>query len=164
MRNPWAQSILAAVTDADGKPFFANRPELLRATERKTAAPLFGVVFRLAASAADSACCWEIVADMAAPIFLSWAGAALRPEWGTTAAEYLAELRADPLGAIARPAGREPNNAGQFLRRSLARVVPTAEMPDLPAVAERLFAGLAAFHPSYGAPRSWWSMAHGHEA
>ena len=106
---------------------------------------------------------WEeiVKATECLPIFLNWAGAALRPEWDTTAAEYLAELRADPLGGIAGPAGREPNDAGQFLRRSLARIAPTAEMPDLPAVAERLFAGLAAFHPSYGAPRSWWSLAAG---
>jgi len=106
---------------------------------------------------------WEEIVKVTEclPVFLSWAGAALRPEWGTTAAEYLAELRADPLRVISGPACREPFNAGQFLRRSLARIAPAAETPDLPAVAERLFAGLAAFHPSHGAPRSLWPLAAG---
>jgi hypothetical protein len=67
VRHPWAQSILATVTAADGQPVFANRPELVRAADRKTSAPLFGVVLRLAANAVDAARCWEIIADMAAP-------------------------------------------------------------------------------------------------
>lgn len=95
------------------------------------------------------------------PLLLGWAGEALRPGWGASPADYLAELNADPLGVIADPHDREMHNAGRFLRRSLARIVPTAEMPDLPAVAERLFAGLAAFDPSYGAPLVWWPLAAG---
>ena len=98
------------------------------------------------------------------PLLLGWAGAALQRDRGTTPAKYLAELRADPLGSIADPDDRERLNAGRFLRRSLARIVATAEMPDLPAVAKRLFAGLAAFLPSYGAPLSWWPLAAGLDA
>ena len=95
------------------------------------------------------------------PLLLGWAGAALQSDRGTTPAKYLAELRAHPLGSIADPDDRDRLNAGRFLRRSLARIVATAEMPDLPALANRLFAGLAAFDPSYGAPLSWWPLAAG---
>ena len=106
---------------------------------------------------------WEEIAEATQrlPLLLGWAGEALRPYWGTTAVDYLAELYADPLGAIADPHDREMHNAGRFLRRSLARIAPTAEMSDLPVVAERLFAGLAAFDPSYGAPLAWWPLAAG---
>jgi tetratricopeptide (TPR) repeat protein len=109
---------------------------------------------------------WEEIAKATErlPLLLGWAGAALQPDRLTTAAQYLGELRADPLGEIADPDAREQRNAGRFLRRSLARIVATAEMPDLPAVAERLFAGLAAFHPSYGAPLTWWPLAAGLDA
>ena len=109
---------------------------------------------------------WEEIAKATEhlPLLLGWAGEALRPDRGTNAAQYLAELRADPLGEIADPNARERNNAGRFLRRSLARIAPTAEMPDLPTVAERLFAGLAAFHPSHGAPLAWWPLAAGLDA
>ena len=106
---------------------------------------------------------WEEIAEATQrlPLLLGWAGEALRPDWGTSAFDYLAELYADPLAVIAEPRDREMHNAGRFLRRSLARITPTAEMPDLPAVAERLFAGLAAFDPSYGAPLAWWPLAAG---
>ena len=109
---------------------------------------------------------WEEIAKATEhlPLLLGWAGEALRPDRGTNVAEYLAELRADPLGEIADPNARERNNAGRFLRRSLARIAPTAEMPDLPTVAERLFASLAAFHPNHGAPLAWWPLAAGLDA
>ncbi|MEI8233301.1 MAG: type IV secretion system DNA-binding domain-containing protein [Verrucomicrobiota bacterium] len=65
-QNNWSESMVATVTDADGNPFFVNRPELVSATIQKTASPLFGVVVRLAASAAETERAWEIIADMAA--------------------------------------------------------------------------------------------------
>jgi hypothetical protein len=69
VRSPWQKSILAAVADRSGQPFFANRPELLQAAEAKIASPLFGAVVRLAASAADAQRCWEIITDMAAGLY-----------------------------------------------------------------------------------------------
>jgi tetratricopeptide (TPR) repeat protein len=96
------------------------------------------------------------------PLFLGWAGAAIQPDRPTTASEYLAELK-DPLNAIVNPDDPE-QNAGLFLSLSLARIVATVEIPDLPAVAKRLFAGLAAFDTSYGAPLSWWPLAAGLDA
>jgi hypothetical protein len=43
----WAESIVAAVTDADGKPFFVNSPELVSAAESKIDHPLFAAVVRI---------------------------------------------------------------------------------------------------------------------
>jgi hypothetical protein len=66
--NPWSESVIRAVTNRDGGPFFANRPELVRAAQQKIAMPLFGVVIRLASSAADVQRAWQIIADIAAPL------------------------------------------------------------------------------------------------
>ena len=43
----WAESIIAVVTDADGKPFFVNSPELANAAEDKVSSPLFAAVVRI---------------------------------------------------------------------------------------------------------------------
>src|SRR5260221_7640117 len=37
VKNPWSESLIPAVPDTEGGPFFANRPELVRAAEQKTA-------------------------------------------------------------------------------------------------------------------------------
>ena len=96
------------------------------------------------------------------PLLLGWAGAAMQPDRDTNPDKYLAELK-DLLKAIADP--NDPDqHAGLFVRLSLTLIVATKEMPTLPALAKRLFAGLAAFHPSYGAPRLWWPLAAGLDA
>ena len=53
VKHAWAESALRSVTDARGKPFFVNRPELLPRTKDKLERPLFAAVVRLAARAAD---------------------------------------------------------------------------------------------------------------
>lgn len=58
--NPWTESILRAVTDQEGKPFFVNAPELARAAEKKVVHPLYGVVLRLAARSGETGRAWEI--------------------------------------------------------------------------------------------------------
>jgi hypothetical protein len=68
VENEWDESIVAAATDGDGKPFFVDRPDLTKAAEQKIASPLFAVVIRLASSACDMERAWEIIADMAAPL------------------------------------------------------------------------------------------------
>ncbi len=45
--NPWAESILRAVTDGSGKPFFENSPEMLPLAKDKISSPIFGVVMRV---------------------------------------------------------------------------------------------------------------------
>ncbi|MEI9897303.1 MAG: hypothetical protein WDN28_26440 [Chthoniobacter sp.] len=68
VQNEWTSSIRTAVTADDGSPFFSDRPELMRAAELKVASPLFAVVLRLAASSESFSRCWEIIADIAAPL------------------------------------------------------------------------------------------------
>ena len=68
VQAPWKDSMMRAVTDGEGKPFFNDRADLVRGVEQKTASPLFGVVVRLASSAADTRRTWEIIADLAAPL------------------------------------------------------------------------------------------------
>ncbi len=53
VRERWAESILNAVADREGKPFFVNRPELLAAAERKVAKPLFAAVVRIMVCSSD---------------------------------------------------------------------------------------------------------------
>jgi len=45
--NPWAESIMRAVTDGCGKPFFENAPEMVPLAKDKIASPLFGVAMRV---------------------------------------------------------------------------------------------------------------------
>jgi hypothetical protein len=47
-QEPWAENILRSVTDADGKPFFVNMPELTGAAENKVNHPLYAAVVRIA--------------------------------------------------------------------------------------------------------------------
>lgn len=65
VRHSWAQSGLIAVTDGEGGPFFANRPELVKQAMEKFSDPLFAVVLRMAASADDADRAWQIIAEMA---------------------------------------------------------------------------------------------------
>lgn len=52
-RHAWAESILRAVTDNTGGPFFANRPDLVKQAREKIRSPLFAAVVRIAAFADD---------------------------------------------------------------------------------------------------------------
>lgn len=66
-RAPWAESAMRAVIRPDGEAMFDDRTDLDRGLEQKLSSPLFGVVVRLVASAANAARAWELVADFAAP-------------------------------------------------------------------------------------------------
>jgi hypothetical protein len=63
--EPWDASAMAAVTKADGKPFFDDGASLVKAAQMKTEGPLFGVVVRLAVAAGDDDRAWQIVRSMA---------------------------------------------------------------------------------------------------
>lgn len=52
-RHAWAESILRAVTDNTGGPFFANRPDLVKQAREKIRSPLLAAVVRIAAFADD---------------------------------------------------------------------------------------------------------------
>jgi hypothetical protein len=46
VKNRWTESVIRSVTHDDGKPFFANMPELVGAAEKKVARPLYAAVVR----------------------------------------------------------------------------------------------------------------------
>jgi hypothetical protein len=64
-REPWAESTLRAVTDAEGKPLFVDAPEITAFARKKIAQPLFAVLLRVAGKSAERAGAWRIVRDCA---------------------------------------------------------------------------------------------------
>lgn len=67
-QEPWPESILNSVTDSDGKPFFANSPELARAAETKVSSPLYAAVVRIAAKSETFERALRIATDIAASL------------------------------------------------------------------------------------------------
>ncbi len=65
LSEPWSDAAIAAVTKADGKPFFDDGAALVKGAQQKTEGPLFGVVVRLAAAASSYDRSWQIVRSMA---------------------------------------------------------------------------------------------------
>src|SRR5207253_2080352 len=59
-RYPWAESIVRAVTDWEGKPFFTDAPEMLALAKEKISRPLFASVIRVAARSRRHGRAWEI--------------------------------------------------------------------------------------------------------
>ena len=62
---PWAPSMIRAVSLGDGKPFFANDPDILGHTRLKVARPLYAAVLRVAAKAPDRFRAEEILRALA---------------------------------------------------------------------------------------------------
>ena len=60
-REPWAESMLRAVTDSQGKPFFADAPQMVPYTKQKVSRPLFSVVIRAAARGSSRERSLEVV-------------------------------------------------------------------------------------------------------
>jgi hypothetical protein len=77
----WAESFLRAVTGPDGRPFFANRPELVPGAKEKIAQPLFAAVVRVVARAESWDRAWDVVVSVASAyrVFAHARGNALRP-------------------------------------------------------------------------------------
>lgn len=59
-RHPWAESIMRAVTDGEGKSFFLDAPDLLPRTRDKVSRPLFAAVVRVAARSDSAERAWRI--------------------------------------------------------------------------------------------------------
>ncbi len=59
-REPWTDSILAAVTDNEGGPFFINAPEMVRLAKQKVSRPLFAALLRVAIQSPNPERIWEI--------------------------------------------------------------------------------------------------------
>lgn len=81
VQNPWAESIVNAVTGTEGKPLFVNSPELTGAAENKVARPLFAAVVRIMARTTTRARLYEIARDLAGSlrVFANPQGNALIP-------------------------------------------------------------------------------------
>jgi len=81
VQNPWAESLINAVTLPDGKPLFVNAPELTQAAETKAAKPLYAAVVRIMARADTRDRLEEIARDMAGSlrVFSNPQGNALIP-------------------------------------------------------------------------------------
>src|SRR5688572_21303638 len=75
-RQPWAASVVRAVTMGDSEPFFENAPEFLPLTKQKLARPLFAAVLRIGARSASEARVLEIIRGLAGVLSLFGTGAA----------------------------------------------------------------------------------------
>ncbi|MBU6399314.1 MAG: type IV secretion system DNA-binding domain-containing protein [Verrucomicrobia bacterium] len=80
-RHPWAESIMRAVTDNEGEPFFANAPEITKQAEKKVAAPLYAAVVRIATQSGEFERAWQIATNLAGSlrVFANPAGNELIP-------------------------------------------------------------------------------------
>ncbi len=81
VQEQWVESIVNSVTHADGKPFFVNLPELMKAAENKVTSSLYAVVVRIATKAATFERALEIARDLAGSlrVFANPQGNALIP-------------------------------------------------------------------------------------
>jgi hypothetical protein len=62
---PWQESLVRSLLLPDGKPIFVNQPELAEAVESKVSQPLYAVVVRVAAKAADFDRAWQVAREVA---------------------------------------------------------------------------------------------------
>lgn len=63
--EPWPESILRAVTDGRGDPFFLDAPELTALAREKVAHPLFAAVIRTGAKSPSPGRAWEVIRGLA---------------------------------------------------------------------------------------------------
>jgi hypothetical protein len=66
--NPWADSIMRAVTDAAGHAFFADAPKLVPLAQEKIANPMLAAVVRVAGRAESEARAWTIARNVGAAL------------------------------------------------------------------------------------------------
>ena len=61
VRAPWAESMVRAVTNIEGRSFFSDAPEMVGLAREKVGQPLFAAVLRVAAQSDTEARAWQIV-------------------------------------------------------------------------------------------------------
>lgn len=66
--NPWADSIIRAVTDHEGRGFFADAPEFVALARAKIAHGLMAAVLRIGTRASSEQRAWEIARDIGAAL------------------------------------------------------------------------------------------------
>jgi len=64
VRHAWPESILRAVTDNFGEPFFVDDPAFIKLASEKISSPLFAAVIRVVAQSPKSARAWRIAQGM----------------------------------------------------------------------------------------------------
>jgi hypothetical protein len=81
VRHPWAESVLRAVSDNEGRPFFVNAPELVKEAQCKVSRPLYAAIVRLATQSPDFDGAWQIARNLAGAlrVFCDPAGNELIP-------------------------------------------------------------------------------------
>jgi len=81
VREPWPESILRSVTDADGRPFFVNAPELTDAAKTKVSRPLYAAIVRILVRSEHPERTLQMARDLAASlrVFAHPSGNALIP-------------------------------------------------------------------------------------
>jgi len=62
--QPWLESILRSVMDPDGRPFFADAPDMLPLAKEKIQKPLFSAAIRVAGQSMFSERAWRIVKNL----------------------------------------------------------------------------------------------------
>ncbi len=65
-RHPWAESIIRAVTDWEGRAFFVDAPEMAALAKAKIARPLFAALIRVAAQSPHYGRAWTIAKALGA--------------------------------------------------------------------------------------------------
>jgi hypothetical protein len=123
--HPWSESIMRAVTNEDGRPFFSNFPDMLRQAGQKAGEPLLAAVVRIAARGASEERAWEIARNV---------GGALKQFAEPAANEFV------PLTDDEYPdADHEDDFLARVSRRSgmLLNVVELASLVHLPSASVR---------------------------
>jgi hypothetical protein len=103
VRHPWAESMMRAVTDGEGRSFFADAPELVSQTREKLAHPLHATVVRVAVQAGTQPRAWAIAKNL---------GGALG-QFGTPSTNALIALANDEYG--------DEDHAADLLARTTRR-------------------------------------------
>jgi hypothetical protein len=67
-RSPWAESMVRAVTNGEGRSFFPDAPEMVAQAREKVAQPLYAVVLRVAVQGGTKARAWEIAKALGAAL------------------------------------------------------------------------------------------------
>ncbi|HEX4497241.1 MAG TPA: type IV secretion system DNA-binding domain-containing protein [Thermoanaerobaculia bacterium] len=74
LQNPWAESVLRAVSTLSGEPFFLDAPELSTLAAEKVREPLYAACIRLGAKARNEGRAWELIRSAAGGLipFADW--------------------------------------------------------------------------------------------
>ena len=127
--HPWPESIMRAVMDEAGEPFFADDPAMLKLAAAKIASPLFAAVIRVAAQSGRSKRAWQIAQGM---------GRALR-QFTEAASNELIPLSNDGYGEdqhVADVVARRSCRAGAIINRD--ELISLVHLPSASARSAKL--------------------------